>query len=532
MYVKPKVQPLFFFFLIFSSLLSMMILFNAPYARSLQTLIFALSHEHYFTFAPMETSSEIWTFVSGFTAITIVYLFSLAYLPNKITYTYIITSTFILGIAYTFLPIVTSQDIFSYIAYARMQDIYHLNPLITLPTLIHQDAVYPYLYWTRQPSAYGPTWIWLTSMLQWSTMQLGGSTIFTQQLLLRWFGLSMHLASVQLIWSICTVNPLTTPEQQSHRVRGTLAFAWNPFLLLEACINAHSDTTILFILLLAIQVLYRQPQRHRGMFLVTTLFAVAACIKISLLLLFPGYLLYLWSQKATYSLWQQRLELILAHCCLYSGIILVLYAPFWQFGELLTIVKTSPVLLRTINSPYESLTRIIDHLTGRYRSQDIDQGSLLERQSHQISAIFFCIIYGYICVQSVRHSVVTPSALVRWLATVWLLYCFAGSPWFWPWYTTTFFGLAALIEAEGKPYLRMSAGFFALFIRLLSISMLSFYSFNSWSAESSLPFLPHIRWMYVRGIWIWLPSLLIIIYAAYLSPWIKVSSRQLHLQNP
>jgi hypothetical protein len=109
------------------------------------------------------------------------------------------------------------------------------------------------------------------------------------------------------------------------------------------------------------------------------------------------------------------------------------------------------------------------------------------------------------------------------MAIAWLLYCVIGSPWFWPWYTITVFGLLALIEADGKVHRHVSfltrpfpVGGFA---RLLTISMFSLYSFSQWQpAGNALPYLqnsqwfysngyfpllPHFRWEYFTGLWIW-----------------------------
>src|SRR5579872_3762954 len=78
------------------------------------------------------------------------------------------------------------------------------------------------------------------------------------ELLLRLFGLSMFLGSTQLIWSISghVQGKLgATFYGQRQRRRALLAFAWNPFLLFEACVNAHTDMTILFFVLLALWML-------------------------------------------------------------------------------------------------------------------------------------------------------------------------------------------------------------------------------------------------------------------------------------
>src|SRR6185312_2463274 len=84
---------------------------------------------------------------NAFLLIFLIYWLALYALPRRVNRKYLLYSTLLLGFIYIFFPVVTSSDIFSYIAYARMEIIYHLNPLITLPTAISGDAIYPYVYW-------------------------------------------------------------------------------------------------------------------------------------------------------------------------------------------------------------------------------------------------------------------------------------------------------------------------------------------------------------------------------------------------
>ena len=132
----------------------------------------------------------------------LLYVLALRRLPHYVSRRYLVYSTLLLGITCLLIPIVTSPDLYSYIAYARIGVIYHLNPLTTLPTAIHNDPVFIHLYWKGQPSAYGPTWIALTSLMQWFTNILGTKVILPMLLGLRLLGLVTHLGSTLLIWSI------------------------------------------------------------------------------------------------------------------------------------------------------------------------------------------------------------------------------------------------------------------------------------------------------------------------------------------
>src|SRR5207248_10743736 len=105
--------------------------------------------------------------------------------------------------------------------------IYHLNPLTTLPTAIRNDPVYVHLYWNDQPSAYGPTWVAITSVLQWLALIFGAQSLLPMVMALRLFGLATHLCSTFLIWSIIGhLQRLLVQESSSKRILATLAFAW------------------------------------------------------------------------------------------------------------------------------------------------------------------------------------------------------------------------------------------------------------------------------------------------------------------
>jgi hypothetical protein len=76
-------------------------------------------------------------------------------------------------------------------------------------------------------------------------------------------------------------------------------------------------------------------------------------------------------------------------------------------------------------------------------------GSPAERFLHVFSIGIFVLIYLLLLWRVVRFSqrMRTVGGLIYWMAVAWLLYCAVGSPWFWPWYLVTFFGLYALLEA-------------------------------------------------------------------------------------
>src|SRR5947209_16996905 len=147
-----------------------------------------------FLYASTISGTDTALLFCAFLSIFLLYLLALRILPRSIGKRYLLLSTLLLAITCCLVPFVTSSDFFSYIAYARMGVIYHLNPLTTLPTAIRNDPVYVHLYWNDQPSAYGPTWVAITSVLQWLTLIFGAQSLLPMVMALRLFGLAMHFS--------------------------------------------------------------------------------------------------------------------------------------------------------------------------------------------------------------------------------------------------------------------------------------------------------------------------------------------------
>jgi hypothetical protein len=328
-------------------------------------------------------------------------------------------------------------------------------------------------------------------------------------LVLRLFGLSMHLCSTLLIWSISGhLQRLTAFISPQQRMRATLAFAWNPFLLFEACVNAHVDAILLFLILLAIWFLVRRTPLNIYSFLVAAaLFAVATCVKINVALLVPGLLLFLCTRRP----W--KISHVLATLATYVSLIVILYIPYWQGKATLSVFLINPAATRNVNS----MTTFISHLykgimLGNAYSLTSAMPTPSERIIHNLSIVIFVLVYALLCWQAIRDPdrINTIPKFICWMALVWLLYCVIGSPWFNPWYLVTFFGLFALIEATSKrdPWLFYSLQL-PLATRILAFCMLSLYCFGTWGAfHTFIPLIPGFLWNYLSGLWIWILPLL------------------------
>lgn len=497
---------------------------------------------------------ELPLLLGTFIAVFLVYILALRRLPEYITRRYLIYSTLLLGFIFILIPVVTSPDLYSYITYARIAVLHHLNPLTTTPDAISTDPIYSYVAWVDQPSAYGPTWAIITSAMQGIFSLFGLNAILPMVIMLRLFGLLMHLLSTILIWSISghllRGNGMVAPEQ---RMRATLAFAWNPLLLLEACVNAHNDATMLFFVLLAVWFLVRNMGTEttlshgraslRAAVLSAVMLALATCLKLYVVLFAPGLLFFLWMQRpgatapgrpqrkvriypapgrlyGLSTIFSDTLKTSLAAVAAYLGIIIALYVPFWQGGGILDVFSVNPAAYRTINSPSEFLAHLYNAIVTQLGFPlGAPVGSPAEHFTHTLSLILFVLIYCMLCWRTLRTPgrISTIPGLVRWMALVWLLYCLIGSPWFWPWYLVTFFGLYAIVEVSSDQTYSILAPtegtttfhIWPLMARMLTFSMLSLYSFITWGPQHSIvPGLPGFQWSFFNGLGIWVLPLL------------------------
>jgi hypothetical protein len=272
----------------------------------------------------------------------------------------------------------------------------------------------------------------------------------------------------------------------------------------------------------------------------SAVFAFATCLKLYVILFAPGLLFFLWMQRFTkseglasegdhpysfqadhkgrpYSIrlgpFRGDIKTSLAAIATYIGIIMALYIPFWQGGAILDVFFVNPAAYRSINSLSEFLAHLYNAIVAQLGFPlGAAIGSPAEHLIHTLSLLLFVLIYCLLCWRTIRApgSISTISGLTRWMAMVWLLYCVIGSPWFWPWYMATFFGLYAVIEASSdRPYVFLNWLPWPLMVRLLAFSMLSLYCFIAWGPRYSfVPGLPGFQWSRFGGLWIWVVPLL------------------------
>lgn len=135
-------------------------------------------------------------------------------------------------------PPLLSQDVFGYLAYARMGALHGLDPYTHFPSEAPTDQVFQFIGWPFQHSPYGP----LFTLASYATAPLGVA------------GGLWAFKAVAGIASLAGIAVLGAAAKRMGRSRRwAVAFVGcNPVLLVLAVGGAHNDTLILLLISLAL----------------------------------------------------------------------------------------------------------------------------------------------------------------------------------------------------------------------------------------------------------------------------------------
>jgi hypothetical protein len=135
-------------------------------------------------------------------------------------------------------PPLLSQDVFSYIAYARLGVEHDLNPYEHAPADRPDDAVYPYAGSKTATSAYGP-------LFTLATYPLAGLDVPTAFWILK---VVAALASLMLVWVVWR-----TAERLGRDPLGPALFVgMNPLTLTHVVAGAHNEAYVVLLTMLGV----------------------------------------------------------------------------------------------------------------------------------------------------------------------------------------------------------------------------------------------------------------------------------------
>lgn len=229
------------------------------------------------------------------------------------------------AVTLVFMYPVGAADIFDQIFRARLTTHYGLNPFITLPAALPNDPLQQYVAWRGDASPYGPVW----EILAGGTSLLAGDSLWGNLLLFKALVTAAFGVSIALTYAILRA---TKPD---WALRGTLFLAWNPLVLFEVAGNGHNDAVVIMFLLAAIYLLVMARR-----WAVIPALVAGALTKFIPLLLVPVAAAAVWRDRARRSgrpvngagllSSANALRTLAVSAIISLGLIVALYAPFWQ----------------------------------------------------------------------------------------------------------------------------------------------------------------------------------------------------------
>lgn len=144
----------------------------------------------------------------------------------------------VLLVLFTVAPPLLSQDVFSYISYARLSVLHGLNPYTHAPAAFPSDAAFTYVGWRDAASAYGPLFTLLSYPLA-------------------YLGVAAALWSFKLLAAAAFVATLGFVRASARRLnldplRAVLVVGLNPLALVHVVGGAHNDALVALALTTAL----------------------------------------------------------------------------------------------------------------------------------------------------------------------------------------------------------------------------------------------------------------------------------------
>lgn len=414
---------------------------------------------------------------------------------------FILGVTSLIGIVWLLLPVLPSDDIFSYILYGRIGAIYHANALITAPNQFPQDPFLAQVFWRSTRSVYGPAWLLVSDFLT-RMAQLFGGSLTAYVWLYKLLGFACHLANGVLIWAILG---RIAPRRQTM---GTILYAWNPLPLLEFDASGHNDSLMLTCFLLGCWLLIGQRER-----LALIAWGGSIATKYALIVLMP---MWLWHVACTVvptltpftgfsraevrrwilPMWQ-RARAMLWRGALIFGVCGLFLVPFWDGAQTLTALVASPPaqqlgnsLMDTISWPLRWMVTALFHLHPTVARGVVIGGLKL------LGTLAFVAVWGWLLVRR------APRDLFGAWGWALVSYLVLASGWFWPWYVTWPLVVVALrpLDRLTMAVLLLAGGALTLysFLPLLAAPIFGFRSifvfgpmlgYLVWSMRQSIPVL-------------------------------------------
>ncbi len=322
----------------------------------------------------------------------------------------------VFNVAFLFTPPTLSIDLLSYISHGYIETTMGGNPLVEPSSSVAGTPLGTELLrygWrpVHPASPYGPAW---------TRVEASAARSFddarSQMVVLKLVVVAASLGTALLIWSILgRVRP-------ELRLLGTLAYLWNPMIVMELAGDGHNDAVMVFFVLLGLFLTIER--RVVGGIVATSLGALTKYVPI---LFLPLQIAWMWRTRPSTSRFAGR---VLAGAAVAALLTVGLYAGYWEGSDTWTGVR----LAGRPGSTGSTQTMIIELL-----SRIVSPASV--ESFVPILAVLGLIAYvGY-----QARTIADGRDLLTGCAALALVYLLFISPSYWPWYAVLPVALLALV---------------------------------------------------------------------------------------
>jgi hypothetical protein len=328
-----------------------------------------------------------------------------------------------------------STDTLSYVAHGFLGLLPGQNPLLQPPDDVHGTDLGARLaafgwHGVKDITPYGILW----TRLEIAVANLSAGTVLPAALMFKVIAMSASLGSAWMIWlALGRLYP-------ALQLQGTLAYLWNPLIIMEFAGEGHNDALMIFF---SIAALVACIANRPTMSLIAQL--LGAMTKYISLLYLPGQLMYLWRTRRT----GVQLALQIATALAVSmAVAAVLYLPLWAG------LHTFDGLARRVDSPTGGLASLFGTMRWFLKH------SPLKPFAPQITvAVLTVAVLAFVAWSSLR--VKDAMDLARTCAWTSLAFFLVAAPDYWPWYVCTPIAWIIVGELNRLFWLALLMSFFA-----------------------------------------------------------------------
>lgn len=314
---------------------------------------------------------------------------------------FILTSVFIYPL--------TSPDLYTYVVRSIVMIQHHANPIVTSPDHFPSD---PFMQLaganSNLSSPYGPICVFLQSL----PVLIAGRNLLLALLLTK------IMFSTLLLSTACFIYKILAQIASKFALPGTLALAWNPFVLFEYSINSHNDIAMMFFVILAIFVLLKERPCW-AMALIT----VSVLIKFASVVLIPLFFVYSIVHLPTL---KKRVIYTIEAGIICSLLVISSFAPFWVGTQ------TLGRFLKQISDLHFSFGSVL---------YDISSGAI----SFNIGQLIGWTLFGMCFLYALRLSLKDFSSLLKGCCVTMFAFLLFSATYIQVWYLIWPFALAILV---------------------------------------------------------------------------------------